>query len=236
VDGDNLWETRLRIEDTQLGGVATVLIPNLYVARSATWVSYAIDPRFTRAGHASARFAGRVIRPTSLTTNLRGARCSASGRSNHGTRSGAPLEDLGFIYLACDPDQPKRHRRDGPAKAETSPSSASCSVTTPSGVIRPSRQSTPRPWAQGQEFGVALQLGHAERTRPFDPTLQSDTTGSDHTPRPTCADCAGSTAITAHPARIPTSSQEAVRTRPWNLKPCRIRNFAGNDDGLLAVD
>lgn len=37
------WESRLRIHSTQVGRTTTVLIPSLYVTRSATWVFYAIE-------------------------------------------------------------------------------------------------------------------------------------------------------------------------------------------------
>jgi hypothetical protein len=37
------WKSQLRIRGAQVGRAVTVLIPNLYVTRSATWVSYAID-------------------------------------------------------------------------------------------------------------------------------------------------------------------------------------------------
>ncbi|MFE9440739.1 hypothetical protein ACFYO2_17345 [Streptomyces sp. NPDC006602] len=40
---DDRWESRLRIPGAQVSWAVTVLIPNLYVSRSATWVSYAID-------------------------------------------------------------------------------------------------------------------------------------------------------------------------------------------------
>jgi hypothetical protein len=40
---DERWESRLRIPGTQVGRAVTVLIPSLYVTRSATRVSYAID-------------------------------------------------------------------------------------------------------------------------------------------------------------------------------------------------
>ncbi|TGB10310.1 hypothetical protein [Streptomyces sp. MZ04] len=49
VTWSHRWESQLRIPGSRVGGAVTVLIPNLYVTGSATWVSYAVD-RFGGGG------------------------------------------------------------------------------------------------------------------------------------------------------------------------------------------